>query len=83
MVRKGWSAIATPSRWYNVVRGPRPPSVQWPRHQQWGPQWSYPVQRPKVTDVKEGSPSKRRWQRGNVVQGNPNEVQAAARSRVE
>ena len=48
MVRKGWSAIATPSGWYNVVRGPRPPSVQWPRHQQWGPQWSYPVQRPKV-----------------------------------
>ena len=35
MVRKGCSAIATPSGWYNVVRGPRPPSVQWPRYQQW------------------------------------------------
>ena len=82
MVRKGWSAVATPSGWYSVVRGPRPPPVQWPRQQPWGPQWSYPVQRPKVTEVKEGSPSKRRWQRGNV-QGNPDEVQAAARSRVE
>ena len=82
MVRKGWSAVATPSGWHSVVRGPRPPSVQWPRQQPWGPQWSYPVQRSKVSEVKEGSPSKRRWQRGNV-QGNPDEVQAAARSRVE
>ena len=25
-----WSSIATPSGWYEVIRGPRPPSVQWP-----------------------------------------------------
>ena len=81
MVRKGWSAFPTPSGWYNVVRGPRPPSVQWPRHQPWGHQWSFPVQRPTVSEVK--APSKRRWQRGNVVQGNPDVVQVAARSRVE
>ena len=30
MPRRGWSAIATPSGWYEVIRGPRPPSVQWP-----------------------------------------------------
>ena len=30
MPRRGWSAIATPSGWFEVIRGPRPPSVQWP-----------------------------------------------------
>ena len=53
MVRKGWSAFPTPSGWYNVVRGPRPPSVQWPRRQPWGPQWSHPLPWPSVTKVKE------------------------------
>ena len=40
------------------------------------------LQRPSVSKVKE-SPPKRRWQRGKEVQGNPDEVQAAARSRVK
>ena len=31
MVRRGWSAIPAPSGWYEVIRGPRPPSVQWPK----------------------------------------------------
>ena len=30
MPRRGWSSITTPSGWYEVIRGPRPPSVQWP-----------------------------------------------------
>ena len=30
MPRRGWSSIATPNGWYEVIRGPRPPSVQWP-----------------------------------------------------
>ena len=30
MPRRGWTAIATPSGWYDVIRGPQPPSVQWP-----------------------------------------------------
>ena len=30
MVRRGWRSVATPSGWYEVIRGPRPPSVQWP-----------------------------------------------------
>ena len=30
MPRRGWSSVATPSGWYEVIRGPRPPSVQWP-----------------------------------------------------
>ena len=28
MPRRGWSAIATPSGWFEVIRGPRPPSVK-------------------------------------------------------
>ena len=30
MPRRGWSTIATPGGWFEVIRGPRPPSVQWP-----------------------------------------------------
>ena len=51
---QGMVGIPIPSGWFNVVRGPR---------------WSYLVQQPTVTDVKESPPSKHRWQRGNVVQG--------------
>ena len=32
---KGWSSLPVPDGWYEVIRGPRPPSVQWP-HQQKG-----------------------------------------------
>ena len=28
--RRGWSSIAIPSGWYEVIRGPRLPSDQWP-----------------------------------------------------
>ena len=30
MVRRGWSALDVPSGWIQVLRGPRPPSQQWP-----------------------------------------------------
>lgn len=30
MPRRGWTALETPSGWFEVIRGPRPPSVQWP-----------------------------------------------------
>ena len=30
MPRRGWSAIETPNGWFEVIRGPRPPSVKWP-----------------------------------------------------
>ena len=29
MVHRGWSAVATPAGWYEIIRGP--PSVQWPK----------------------------------------------------
>ena len=28
MVRRGWKAVETPSGWFDVIRGPRPPSHQ-------------------------------------------------------
>ena len=31
MCRKGWNTVATPAGWFEVIRGPRPPSVQWPK----------------------------------------------------
>ena len=31
MGRRGWSTIPVPEGWVQVVRGPRPKSVQWPR----------------------------------------------------
>ena len=33
MPRKGWSSLETPTGWYQVIRGPRPQAVQWPRQQ--------------------------------------------------
>ena len=35
MPRRGWSSLPVPDGWFEVIRGPRPPSVQWP-HQQKG-----------------------------------------------
>ena len=31
MGRRGWKSLDTPTGWVQVIRGPRPPSVQWPR----------------------------------------------------
>ena len=31
MVRKGWTKVVVPDGWLQVIRGKRPPSVQWPR----------------------------------------------------
>ena len=30
MPRKGWTVMEVPNGWYEVLRGPRPPSVRWP-----------------------------------------------------
>ena len=31
MVRKGWTHLEVPNGWVQLIRGPRPRSVQWPR----------------------------------------------------
>ena len=82
MPRRGWSSLPTPSGWYEVVRGPRPQSVQWPRRQQWysSNQWS--GQWPAVSESRR-TPIRRRWHRNNVPRLNPDEAKAAARTRVD
>ena len=47
MPRRGWSASETPAGWYQVIRGPRPKSEEWPRAHQnsswWrSAQWQWP-----------------------------------------
>ena len=32
--RKGWTALETPNRWFQLIRGPRPPSVRWEKSRQ-------------------------------------------------
>ena len=80
MPRKGWTSFPTPHGWFEVIRGPRPKSEEWPRHQQWH-SWSkgwWPA-------VSEASKPRvqRRWQRGTAPRASPDEVKAAARSRIE
>ena len=31
MSRKGWSTLEVPDGWLQVIRGPRPPAVRWPK----------------------------------------------------
>ena len=31
MPRRGWSTLERPAGWLQVIRGPRPPAVQWPK----------------------------------------------------
>ena len=31
MVRKGWTKMDVPDGWVQIIRGPRPQSVRWPR----------------------------------------------------
>ena len=62
VVRKGWSAVAAPDGWYEVIRGPRPPSAQWTFQPPQGPdkvifqegrrgRWRSPSRRPAKARV--------------------------------
>ena len=65
MPRRGWSHFETPSGWYTVVRGRRPPSEVWPK-QQWSWWWQR-SQWPNVAAVRHQTTKPkipRRWDRG-------------------
>ena len=67
MARKGWSSLETPAGWYQVIRGPRPKAVQWPRRQWWSSSswWQQGGQWPELKSQKPQKPQvQRRWQRG-------------------
>ena len=84
MVRRGWKAVETPSGWY-VVRGPRPPSHQWPLAT--STQW-----RPRQPQVRSRFSPHRSWnsgpksqpgrgvptkEGGNGIKLNPDEVRGS------
>ena len=91
MVRRGWKAVETPSGWYDVIRGPRPPSHQWPLAT--STQW-----RPRQPQVHSSFSPQRRWKSGpkfqpgrgvptkeggNGINLNPDEKCAAAQLKVQ
>ena len=78
MVRKGRKAVETPSGWYDVIRGPRPPSHRWPLATQWRPRQPAALEfRPQVQP---GLPAK---EGGNGFKLNPDEKCAAAQLKVQ
>ena len=44
MPRNGWTTMQVPDGWLQVIRGPRPPSVKWPKARQQTPQRGRKVQ---------------------------------------
>ena len=93
MVRRGWSVMEVPDGWVQVLRGPRPPAVRWPkaekvskessavqqRERQSGPKWGG---RPVPVQQSSGGPSGR-WRVGSEPQRvSPDAVRQAARDRV-
>ena len=63
MPRKGWSVMPTPAGWFEVIRGPRPPSVQWPPAKGKG-KTEYPVQAVARGRWQHGQTQVGRWKRG-------------------
>ena len=59
MPRKGWSVMPTPAGWFEVIRGPRPPSVQWPPSKGKG----------KTEDPSAQAVARGRWQHGQTQVG--------------
>ena len=84
MLRRGWSSLPVPD-WFEVIWGPRPPSVQWP-HQQKGKgkgvaptaaprgRWRNPDRSTRAPAQTRRDPPKRR---------SPEEVVSAAQERVQ
>ena len=83
MVRKGWSQVEVPSGWVQIIRGPRPKSVQWPRASKEGTFQQQPSQ-------PGASPQLGRWRQVPQSQvlktgfraPHPDEKASAARERV-
>ena len=75
MPRKGWTALETPNGWFQMIRGPRPPSVRWekaPQQEQRGGRWRQPKapvlqQFPQRTATTRGAPR----QNGNAFPSAP------------
>ena len=59
MGRRGWTSVAALAGWYEVIRGPRPPTVSWsPQPKGWGKGTG------KVLEVRQVSVLRGRWSQG-------------------
>ena len=78
MVRKGWTSVEVPDGWYQVIRGKRPPSVQWPRagSQQHARQTGKPA-------LESRKPPKTGSQSASRQRVNPDQLRAAASARIQ
>ena len=59
MPRKGWTLLETPNGWFQLIRGPRPPSVRWEKSAQpegrgygKGGRWRQPKDLSKSTETR-------------------------------
>ena len=78
MVRKGWTSVEVPDGWLQVIRGKRPPSVQWPRagSQQHARQTGKPA-------LESRKPPKTGSQSASRQRVNPDQLRAAASARIQ
>ena len=87
MGRRGWASVAAPAGWYEVIRGPRPPTVSWSSQPKgWGKGTG------KVSEVPQVSGPRGRWRQGapqHVRQPetfrsrrNPDEVRVGASDKI-
>ena len=76
MPRKGWMQVEVPSGWTQLIRGPRPKSVQWPKAVRMSS--AVPAGAPQVQRVPRG-----RWrQQEDFARKNPETSLEASRKRV-
>ena len=72
MVRKGWTKMDVPDGWAQIVRGPRPRSVQWPSASRQVPMRSQgAISKPREEAPKQPTP------KGNPVESKIGRIEAA------
>ena len=87
MGRRKWASVAAPAGWYEVIRGPRPPTVSWSSQPKG---WRNGTE--KVPEVPQVSGPRGRWRQGapqhvrqpETVRSrhNPNEVWVGASNKI-
>ena len=78
MVRKGWTQVEVPNGWVQLIRGPRPKSVQWPRASKDGK----PQQQPRQPGGPRPAAVNKEPQKAKSPPIHPDERLARARVRV-
>ena len=78
MPRRGWSTLEVPAGWLQVIRGPRPPAVQWPK----ASRAQFQFQKPPVPSKKENKKQTERKVPGSENRRGPPQVSPAAQDRV-